>query len=310
MEVALHNRFEDNGFPVHYETLNYRVNAQSLMAILLGLFLLFIPIYQGCGNSPAPMCVPGVSPDDLDCDRILSAQDNCPEVSNESQTDADGDGVGDLCEPVPCGDGICDLGGGECDVFDYCTVDCNQSRCFGLPDGETCGDGVCQPLSGECSSSDPCLQDCPEDFLCSPPSCGDRVCQAWEDDPEELLTFCFSDCICQIEKSVLDECHGNVDCLSQPGTVCGPERFPEEQVFQDIACLCTLCGNTVLDPGEGCDVSAGEAGVEACFSQGGVCEQTTCECLAQEFACDDTLDNDGDGMTDCFDPDCAGVFGC
>ena len=30
----------------------------------------------------------------------------------------------------------------------------------------------------------------------------------------------------------------------------------------------------------------------------------------QPFQCLDTLDNDGDGLTDCFDPDCSAVIGC
>jgi LPXTG-motif cell wall-anchored protein len=27
--------------------------------------------------------------------------DNCPAISNEEQTDSDGNGVGDICEPIP-----------------------------------------------------------------------------------------------------------------------------------------------------------------------------------------------------------------
>ncbi|HKX11864.1 MAG TPA: hypothetical protein VJP40_01835, partial [bacterium] len=207
-------------------------------------------------------------------------------------------------------DGICNPELGECDVFDYCKADCNQSLCFGLPEGETCGDGICQPLAGECALSDICLQDCPEDFFCIPPNCGDRICQAWEDDPDDLVTFCFEDCICQIEKSVPDQCHANVDCLSQAGTVCGPESFPEDFEFENTACSCTLCGNAVLDSGEGCDPSAGEAGLDPCFTQNGACDGTTCECLVQEFECDDNFDSDNDGLTDCMDPDCSGAPGC
>ncbi|MDL1873012.1 hypothetical protein FBR05_12570 [Deltaproteobacteria bacterium PRO3] len=270
----------------------------------------------GCGNSNPEPCIAGAQAEDLDCDGVLKSEDNCPETFNPTQTDSDEDGVGDLCEPVPCGDGVCDPEGGECDVFDYCVADCSQSLCFGLAEGETCGDGICQPLAGECSNADPCLQDCPDEFSCFPGTCGDRLCQPWEDDPEELATFCFVDCICRIEKPVTDECRGNVDCLDQPGTVCGPEGFPEpppgEETpdFRQIACECTTCGNTVLDPGEGCDISAGLAGVEGCFSQGGLCEEFSCECLLQELDCGDAFDNDGDGMTDCEDPDCAGMPGC
>lgn len=294
---------------------------QIYSAVIITLFFVLSFGAVGCGESDPggtdAACSLGSPSDDLDCDGILNDADNCPEVPNPSQTDADGDGIGDLCEPVPCGDGICDPQGGECNVFEYCTADCTQSLCFGLDAGETCGDGFCQPLNGECSSSNPCIQDCPEEFLCSPNTCGDGECQPWEDDPDEDVTFCFSDCICRIEKQVADECHGNVDCLDLPGTVCGPESFPfggpiDTPVdFTQIACICTTCGNTVLDPGEGCDASAGDAGVEDCFSNpNGICDTTTCECFAQEFDCADGEDNDEDGMTDCDDPDCVSDVGC
>lgn len=36
--------------------------------------------------------------DDSDCDGILNANDNCPNIANPNQADSDGDGIGDLCE--------------------------------------------------------------------------------------------------------------------------------------------------------------------------------------------------------------------
>ena len=278
------------------------------------LFLLFVYLVSPGCSSTSSECVLGASSQDLDCDGILLVSDNCPNLPNASQVDTDRDGIGDLCEPLPCGDGICDPEGGECNVFDYCLADCTQSLCFGLEADETCGDGICQPLAGECANADLCLEDCPSNFYCFPGTCGDNICQPWEKDPAGgEVTFCFNDCICQIEKPVVDACHGNVDCLDQPGTVCGPETFPEfppegEPDFSSVACSCTTCGNTVLDPGEGCDVSADFAGVEACFNQGGSCDDVTCECLIiqeQELDCGNALDDDGDSMIDCDDLDCA-----
>lgn len=38
---------------------------------------------------------------DLDCDGVLNAVDNCPEVANPDQTDTDADGKGDACDPCP-----------------------------------------------------------------------------------------------------------------------------------------------------------------------------------------------------------------
>jgi|GEM_PF-987742 len=55
-----------------------------------------------------PDCAPGVDPDsaspDTDGDSRIDSVDNCPAVSNRQQTDLDGDGVGDLCDPDIDGD--------------------------------------------------------------------------------------------------------------------------------------------------------------------------------------------------------------
>jgi hypothetical protein len=48
-----------------------------------------------------------VCPDgDADGDGVLDAVDNCPLTSNPKQTDTDGDGLGDNCDPDADGDGI------------------------------------------------------------------------------------------------------------------------------------------------------------------------------------------------------------
>ncbi len=38
---------------------------------------------------------------DTDNDDMVNASDNCPNVANPAQTDTDGNGIGDACEPVP-----------------------------------------------------------------------------------------------------------------------------------------------------------------------------------------------------------------
>ncbi|HEV7734280.1 MAG TPA: hypothetical protein VGR62_19060 [Candidatus Binatia bacterium] len=74
---------------------------------------------------------------DGDSDELPDAFDNCPAVPNVDQRDADGDGVGDACEPSTCGDGV-RQGGEQCDgdeastCDDGCAADCQCSPCTAL----------------------------------------------------------------------------------------------------------------------------------------------------------------------------------
>jgi hypothetical protein len=45
---------------------------------------------------------------DSDGDGVLDDQDNCPELANPDQADADDDGIGDVCEPDGDEDGVAD----------------------------------------------------------------------------------------------------------------------------------------------------------------------------------------------------------
>lgn len=83
-----------------------------------------------------------MAPGDSDLDAFLDDVDNCPETFNPTQTDTDGDGLGDPCDPDLDGDG-------DLNVNDNCpyTPNANQSDIDGDGIGDLCdpdadGDGI------------------------------------------------------------------------------------------------------------------------------------------------------------------------
>ena len=81
---------------------------------------------------------------DADGDGVLNGVDNCPNTANADQADADGDGIGDVCEDSD-GDGVFD-------PVDNCpnTANADQADADGDGTGDVCedsdGDGVFDPV--------------------------------------------------------------------------------------------------------------------------------------------------------------------
>jgi hypothetical protein len=76
--------------------------------------------------------------EDIDGDGILNAVDNCPTTSNPDQADADGDGIGDICDSCLGSDDAIDTDSdGVPDGCDICpnSDDAIDSDGDGIPDG-------------------------------------------------------------------------------------------------------------------------------------------------------------------------------
>lgn len=81
------------------------------------------------------------APDDRDGDRISDAIDNCAEVANPSQNDADRDGIGNACDPEPYGGD--DDGDGFWNAYDNCPSIANRLQ--NDADGNGIGDACDAP---------------------------------------------------------------------------------------------------------------------------------------------------------------------
>ncbi len=106
---------------------------------------------------------------DSDYDGINDLEDNCPSICNFSQLDADGDGIGDVCDDTTGCDGcssICEQicivdsdGDGIADGDDNCINNCNSQQLDADNDGM--GD-VCDPDDGcfSCGGDPICETEC------------------------------------------------------------------------------------------------------------------------------------------------------
>ena len=179
-----------------------------------------------------------------------------------------------------CGDGIVNQAAEECDDGnaidgDGCDTNCTQTRCGNgiVTAPEECDDG-------NLINGDGC------DANCTLPRCGNgEVVPPEECDDGNLVDGDGCDSNCTTSRcgngivTPPEECDdGNLI----PGDTCEPD------------CTTPRCGNGIIDVllGEQCD--------DGNLIPGDGCEP---DCRLREI-CTDLLENDGDGLIDCDDPDC------
>ncbi|HBF13157.1 MAG TPA: hypothetical protein DDW49_07205, partial [Deltaproteobacteria bacterium] len=173
-----------------------------------------------CGGPDAVIEVPCAG-GDVDEDGLCDESDNCKEVANADQADADGDGAGDLCDAAcpndAANDGDAD---GICGALDNCEEAANPDQ------ADADGDGV-----GD---------------VCDPPSCGNGVLEKEElcDDGNQTAGDGCNES-CQIE-----ECQtGNVE-------VCAVDAAKGVCLQGERVCVVgkwAQCVQTVTPSVEACD---------------------------------------------------------
>ncbi len=239
----------------------------------------FCAMSPGCGT-----CVP-VAPFEFAC---------------SDGRDDDCNGLTDCVDPQCAGRPEC----GPCGPFEFDCFNGRDDDCNGLVDcrdpvcGSTPGCGGCIPRSDrEFACFDGMDDDCDGLFDCTDPDCAGPMCGVCSF-PE--------DC----HNGIDDDCNGPADCMdpfcvmTDPscGPVCVPTSPFERRCSDGIDDDCDMridCADRDCRGRPGCS-DAGTPPIDAGFLDGG--GPTTNELGVA--MCTNGRDDDGDGRTDCADPDC------
>ena len=217
-------------------------------------------------------------------------------------------------DPANCNNnGSCDFG----EDCQSCPADCAQVS------GASCGNGLCEGGDGENCVT--CPEDCAgkqkgsasKQFCCGAPGgtgnigCGvdanDNRCidasAGFACRMETRLSACCGDALCEgaeTNASCGVDCDPNAACTPTgvPETVCnGVDDDCDAQIDENYASSPTSCGVGVCSATGSTTCNGGV--------EGDTCTPGTPTEPGTEMSCNDSLDNDCDGLTDANDPDCA-----
>ena len=202
-------------------------------------------------------------------------------------------------------------------------IDCGDSDCIGRPgpNGELC-----------------CFSDntCPPGTECINRQCKEVICSDEEDNDGDGLTDCEDpDCINKICKIVEGEhwfCHAG-SCIKKPEAEAAPAQIKKPVIISSYNKITSSLNRCIVRTGQGANCgqicSAGEKGFPTKTENGQITRCTCCGGTAlagagaavthtasapagtqinpsglRETSCTNGIDDDGDGLIDCDDPDC------
>ncbi|MBL9121196.1 MAG: thrombospondin type 3 repeat-containing protein [Phycisphaerae bacterium] len=178
---------------------------------------------DACASEAAMMCGACGTPD-LDLDGILDDVDNCKTVENPNQADADGDGIGDVCDPFP----FCGAGSNDC-CYAASTPGCNDAACC----EQICAfDPFCCYTKWDLVCADEADEEC---AVCNPPD------SDFDGVPDPIDNCPFVPNPNQHDSNrdgVGDACEVYAECGTSTNDCCTPSRLPG---CSDAACCAEMC---------------------------------------------------------------------